>query len=81
MGTWVNTLGSESVVPLINLMNDELLAEGLVQMDQTYLKVLNSDKSPSSDHYMVVPIAAPPHRRIICSTIFPRALPKLSRRC
>jgi hypothetical protein len=22
-GTWVNTLGSESVVPLINLMNDE----------------------------------------------------------
>jgi transposase len=64
-GTWVNTLGSESVVPLINLMNDEQLAQGLIQMDETYLQVLRSEKSPSSDHYMVVRIAGPPHRRII----------------
>jgi transposase len=70
-GTWVNTLGSESVVPLINLMNDELLAEGLVQMDETYLQVLNSEKSPSSDHYMVVRIAGPPHRRIILFDYIP----------
>jgi len=70
-GTWVNTLGSESVVPLINLMNDDLLAEGLVQMDETYLQVLNSEKSPSSDHYMVVRIAGPPHRRIILFDYIP----------
>jgi len=70
-GTWVNTLGSESVVPLINLMNDELLAEGLIQMDETYLQVLNSEKSPSSDHYMVVRIAGPPHRRIVLFDYIP----------
>jgi len=70
-GTWVNTLGSESVVPLINLMNDELLAEGLVQMDETYLQVLHSEKSPSSDHYMTVRIAGPPHRRIILFDYIP----------
>jgi transposase len=70
-GTWVNTIGSESVVPLINLMNDDLLAEGLVQMDETYLQVLRSEKSPSSDHYMVVRIAGPPHRRIILFDYLP----------
>jgi transposase len=70
-GTWVNTLGSESVVPLINLMNDDLLAEGLIQLDETYLQVLRSEKSPSSDHYMVVRIAGPPHRRIILFDYIP----------
>jgi transposase len=70
-GTWVNTLGSESVVPLINLMNDDLLSEELVQMDETYLQVLNSEKSPTSDHYMVVRIAGPPHRRIILFDYIP----------
>ena len=70
-GTWVNTLGSESVVPLINLMNDELLAEGLIQMDETFLQVLHSEKSPSSDHYMVVRIAGPPHRRIVLFDYIP----------
>jgi transposase len=64
-GTWVNTLGSQSVVPLINLMNDELLGHLLIQMDETYLQVLRSEKSPSSDHYMVVRCAGPPGRRII----------------
>jgi transposase len=70
-GTWVNTLGSESAVPLINLMNDELLAQGLIQMDETYLQVLRSEKSPSSDHYMVVRIAGPPHRRIVLFDYIP----------
>jgi transposase len=64
-GTWVNTVGSENAVPLINLMNDELLAQGLIQMDETFLQVLHSDKSVHSDHYMVVRIAGPPHRRIV----------------
>jgi transposase len=70
-GTWVNTIGSESVVPLINLMNDQLLAEGLIQMDETYLQVLHSDKSVHSDHYMVVRIAGPPHRRIVLFDYIP----------
>ena len=71
VGTWVNTLGAESVVPLINLMNDDLLAHPLIQMDETYLQVLRSEKSPSSDHYMVVRCAGPPGRRIILFDYIP----------
>src|SRR6266700_5301874 len=52
-------------------MNDELLAEGLIQMDETFLQVLRSEKSPSSDHYMVVRIAVPPHRRIVLFDYIP----------
>jgi transposase len=71
MGTWVNTVGSETVMPLINLMNDDLLAEPLVQMDETYLQVLQSEKAPSSEHYMVVRAAGPPGRRIVLFTYVP----------
>ena len=71
VGTWVNTVGSETVMPLINLMNDDLLAESLVQMDETYLQVLQSEKAPSSEHYMVVRAAGPPGRRIVLFTYAP----------
>jgi transposase len=71
VGTWVNTVGSETVMPLINLMTDDLLAESLVQMDETYLQVLQSDKAPSSEHYMVVRGAGPPGRRIVLFTYVP----------
>ena len=50
---------------------DELLVQGLIQMDETYLQVLRSEKSPSSNHYMVVRIAGPPHRRIILFDYIP----------
>ena len=71
VGTWVNTVGSETAMPLINLMNDGLLAEHLVQMDETYLQVLRSQKSPHSEHYMVVRAAGPPGRRIVLFTYLP----------
>jgi transposase len=71
MGTWVNTVGSQTVVPLINLMNDDLLADSLMQMDETYLQVLQSEKAPSSEHYMVVRAAGPPGRRIVLFTYVP----------
>ncbi|MGH8268917.1 MAG: IS66 family transposase, partial [Steroidobacteraceae bacterium] len=71
VGTWVNTVGSGPVVPLINLMNDGLLAEPLVQMDETYLQVLRSEKSPTSEHYMVVRAAGPPGKRIVLFTHIP----------
>jgi transposase len=71
VGTWVNTVGSQTVVPLINLMNDDLLADSLVQMDETYLQVLQSEKAPSSEHYMVVRAAGPPGRRIVLFTYVP----------
>jgi transposase len=63
-GTWVNAVG-EAVLPLINLMHEELLAQPFLQMDETYLQVVRSDKAPASDHYMMVRAAGPPGRRII----------------
>jgi transposase len=71
LGTWVNTVGAETVMPLINLMNDDLLAAPVVQMDETYLQVLQSEKAPSSEHYMVVRAAGPPGRRIVLFTHVP----------
>lgn len=38
---------AETVMPLINLMNDDLLAAPVVQMDETYLQVLKSEKAPA----------------------------------
>lgn len=76
-GTWVNTVGGEKVVPLINLMNEELLAAPFIQMDETYLQVLNSDKAVGSEHYMVVRAAGcagatgPPGRGIILYDYLP----------
>jgi len=63
-GTWVNAVG-EAVLPLINLLHEELLTNPFVQMDETHLQVLRSDKAPASDHYMIVRAAGPPGRRII----------------
>jgi transposase len=71
LGVWVNTLGGESVVPLINLMNEEQLEQAFIQMDETYLQVLRSDKAPSSEHYMAVRAAGPPGRRIILFDYLP----------
>jgi len=63
-GTWVNEVG-KAVLPLINLLHEELLSWPFVQMDETYLQVLKSEKAPASEHYMVVRAAGPPGRRII----------------
>lgn len=65
MGGWLNTIGDEKVVPLINLMNEALLQEPFIHCDETPLQVLKSHKSPSSDHYMWVRAAGPPGRRIV----------------
>jgi transposase len=70
-GSWVNTVGAEKVVPLINLMNEELLAAPFIQMDETHLQVLKSDKAVGSDHYMVVRAAGPPGKRIILYDYLP----------
>ena len=65
LGTWVNTVGGEKVVPLINLMGEELLAAAFMHIDETPLQVLRSDKAVGSDHYIVVRAAGPPGQRII----------------
>jgi transposase len=70
-GTWVNIVGSEKVVPVINLLNDGLFQSALITMDETYLQVLKSDKAPTSDHFMVVRAAGPPGQRIILYDYIP----------
>ena len=61
----MNTVGGEKVVPLINLLIEEVLAAPFILMDETYLQVLKSDKAVGSDHYIVVRAAGPPGRRVI----------------
>jgi transposase len=70
-GTWVNIVGHEKVVPVINLLNDELFSNSLILMDETYLQVLKSDKAPSADHFMVIRAAGPPGKRIILYNYLP----------
>ena len=65
LGTWVNTIGGEKVVPLINLMHEALLDVAFIHIDETPLQVLRSDKAVGSDHYIVARAGGPPGRRII----------------
>jgi transposase len=65
LGTWVNTVGGEKVVPLINLMGEELLSAAFMHIDETPLQILRSDKAVGSDHYIVVRAGGPPGRRIV----------------
>jgi transposase len=65
LGTWVNTIGGEKVVPLINLMHEALLAVVFIHIDETPLQVLRSDKAVGTDHYIVARAGGPPGRRII----------------
>jgi hypothetical protein len=40
-------------------------------MDETYLQVLHSEKSPTATHYMVVRAGAPPGKRILLFNYVP----------
>jgi transposase len=70
-GTWVNKIGGKEVVPLIQLMREELFIVPFLHMDESPLQVLKSDKAPTSDHYMVVRAAGPPGKRIILYDYIP----------
>jgi transposase len=69
--TWVNTVGGEKVVPLINLMNEALFSVSYLHIDETPLQVLRSGKAVGAEHYIVVRAGGctgatgPPGRRII----------------
>lgn len=65
MALWAIRLGGTFVVPLINLLNELLLAETLIHCDETRLQVLKSDKAPTADHWIWVRAAGPPGRRIV----------------
>jgi len=65
MALWMMRIGTIYVVPLINLLNERLLAESVIHSDETRLQVLKSDKAPTADHWMWVRAAGPPGRRIV----------------
>lgn len=65
MALWMIRLGGTFIVPLINLLNELLLAEAVIHCDETRLQVLKSDKAPSADHWIWVRAAGPPGRQIV----------------
>jgi transposase len=65
MAGWMIRLGGTQVVPLINLLNEQMLEQPLIHFDETRLQVLNSDKAPTADHWIWVRAGGPPRRRIV----------------
>ena len=70
-GTWVNRVGGDKIIPLIELLREGIFIPDLMHMDESYLQVLNSEKAPTSTHYMVVRAAGPPGKRIILYDYIP----------
>lgn len=65
LANWMLKLG-ELVLPLINLLRDNLLEYDIVQMDETTVQVLKEkDKAPSSKSYMWVQRGGPPGRPVL----------------
>jgi transposase len=65
MAGWMIRLGGTHLVPLINLLNEQLLEQPLIHSDETRLQVLHSDKAPTADHWMWVRVSGPSGRRIV----------------
>ena len=65
MAGWMIRLGATHVVPLINLLKEQMLEDPLIHCDETRLQVLNSDKAPTADHWMWVRASGPPGRRSV----------------
>jgi transposase len=70
-GTWVNKIGGDKVIPLIELLREAIFVPAFMHMDESYLQVLKSEKAPTSKHYMVVRAAGPPGKRIILYDYIP----------
>lgn len=65
MAGWMIRLGGTHVVPLINLLQEQMFEHPLIHCDETRLTVLKSDKAPASDHWMWVRASGPPGRRVV----------------
>lgn len=65
LANWMVKLGG-LILPLMNLLRDQLLAYDLVYMDETPVQVLKEEgKSPSSQSYMWVQRGGPPGKPVI----------------
>ncbi len=68
LATWVIRCG-ELILPLINLMRDQLVLYDIQQMDETTLQVLKEDgKKPQSKSYLWVQRGGPPDRHVLLFT-------------
>lgn len=56
---------AQQLQPLVNLMDERLRASQYIRIDETPMQVLNSEKSPHSEHWMWVRVAGPPGQRLI----------------
>jgi transposase len=65
MAGWMIKLGGVHMVPIVNLLHEQMLEDPLIHCDETRLQVLKSDKAPTADHWMWVRASGPPGRRII----------------
>jgi hypothetical protein len=52
MAGWMIRLGGTHLVPLINLLSEQMLEQPLIHSDETRLQVLRGDKAPTADHWM-----------------------------
>lgn len=65
LAQWMMKLG-EAVLPLINLMREQMLAYDLIQMDETTVQVLKEPgRAPSATSYFWVQRGGPPHQPIL----------------
>lgn len=62
---WMIQLGVDTLMPLINLLNDHCMAQPLIHLDETPVQVLKGDQPAHRDHYMWVRCAGPPGQRIV----------------
>lgn len=65
MANWMIKLGGECLVPIVNLLAEQLIEAPLIQCDETRVQVLKSDKAPTAEHWIWVRASGPPHRRIV----------------
>jgi transposase len=65
MAGWMIKLGGTHVVPIVNLLHDNMSEDPLIHCDETHLQVLRSDRAPTADHWKWVRASGPPGRRII----------------
>lgn len=65
MAGWMIRLGGTHLVPLINLLKEEMFEHPLIHCDETRLSVLKSAKAATADHWMWVRASGPPGRRVV----------------
>ena len=66
LARWVVSLGTETVQALVNLLRDQMLASGLISMDETPVQVLKEPgKTAESKSYLWVQRGGPPGQPII----------------